>query len=156
MHACKGTVRACKRYSFSVEELTVHFCGEKERTIILCGMWSLWGSRNDRKHGKAPIDAVAAVNWALDVCFYLTSVQENAAGSTTVTAPQRWQRPPVNSVKINVDGAFVDHESSGGIGAVARDDMGEFLLATTRRLPAVASALAAEAEALRAGVQLIA
>jgi len=118
-------------------------------------MWSLWCSRNDGKHGKAPIDAVAAVNWALDVCYYLISVQGNAVGSTTVSAPQRWQRPPANSVKINIDGAFVDDESSGAIGAVARDDEGEFLLATTRRLPAVASALAAEAEALRAGVQLI-
>ena len=132
-----------------------NFCGEKEQTIILCGMWSLWCSRNDRKHGKAPIDAVAAVNWALDVCYYLIPVQGNAVGSTTVSAPQRWQRPPANSVKINIDGAFVDDESSGAIGAVARDDEGEFLLATTRRLPAVASALAAEAEALRAGVQLI-
>ena len=50
---------------------------------------------------------------------------------------------------------FSADESSGAIGAVARDAEGEFLMAMTRRLPAVASALAAEAEALRAGVQLI-
>ena len=54
-----------------------------------------------------------------------------------------------------MDGAFSADESSGAIGAVARDAEGVFLMAMTRRLPAVASALAAEAEALRAGVQLI-
>jgi hypothetical protein len=30
-------------------------CDERDRCIILCGIWSVWGSRNDRKHGKSPI-----------------------------------------------------------------------------------------------------
>jgi hypothetical protein len=40
-------------------------------------------------------------------------------------------------------------------GAVARNEGGEFLMAITRRLTRVASALSPEAEALRAGVQMI-
>jgi len=56
---------------------------------------------------------------------------------------------------VNVDGAFAADNNSGAIGAVARDDAGVFLMAVSRRLPVVASALAAEAEALRAGVHMI-
>jgi hypothetical protein len=46
-------------------------CAEKERCFILCGMWSLWTSRNDRKHGKSPIPLKQAINWAMDVCLHL-------------------------------------------------------------------------------------
>ena len=132
-----------------------NICGETDQSIILCGMWSIWRSRNDRQHGKAPINTGAAIDWALDVCFHLCSVKENTEGTKKTPTPQRWQRPPANTVKVNVDGAFAVAEGSGAIGAVARDAEGEFLMGMTRRLPAVASARAAEAEALRAGVQMI-
>ena len=57
---------------------------------------------------------------------------------------------------MNIDGAFAAEKNSGAMGAVARDVAGDFLMAMIRRLLAVASTLAAEAEArLRAGVQLI-
>ena len=57
---------------------------------------------------------------------------------------------------MNIDGAFAAEKNSGAMGVVARDDAGDFLMAMIRRLLAVASTLAAEAEArLRAGVQLI-
>nr|CAB3499250.1 unnamed protein product [Digitaria exilis] len=64
-------------------------------------------------------------------------------------------RPPGNTLKVNIDGAFDAEEESGAIGAVVRDAEGGFLMATTRWLPDVGSALAAEAEAPCAGVQLI-
>jgi hypothetical protein len=41
------------------------------------------------------------------------------------------------------------------IGVVARNDQGEFLMGMNRSLPDVSGPLAAEAEALRVGVQLI-
>ena len=37
-----------------------------DREIILCGMWSLWNSRNDRRHGKSPIEPGLAVDWAIE------------------------------------------------------------------------------------------
>lgn len=36
--------------------LEISFCKEKERGIILRGMWSLLNSRNDCRHGKTMID----------------------------------------------------------------------------------------------------
>jgi hypothetical protein len=37
-------------------------CRECDRSIILCGMWSLWTSRNDRKHRKSPIPMKVAID----------------------------------------------------------------------------------------------
>ncbi|KAF8672429.1 hypothetical protein HU200_049640 [Digitaria exilis] len=118
-------------------------------------MWSLWSSRNDRRHGKAPIEKVTAINWALDICFHLTSPNKSAEDPKVPPLVPRWQRPPGNTLKVNIDGAFDAEEESGAIGAVVRDAEGGFLMATTRWLPDVGSALAAEAEAPCAGVQLI-
>lgn len=81
-------------------------CGERDRSIILCGMWSLWQTRNDLQHGKAPIDTVAAINWAIDVCFQLSSTKEDTGSPRGLSTPQQWQRPPENALKVNVDERF--------------------------------------------------
>ena len=81
-------------------------CGVNDQTIILCGMWSVWRSRNDRRHGKAPIDMAAAIDWALDVCFHLSAAREKTDGNGGPSVIQRWQRPPAHTLKVNVDGAF--------------------------------------------------
>ena len=102
--------------SWSSALLEDRTCDEKYRAIILCGMWSVWRSRNDRQHGKAPIDMHAAINWAIDVCFNLISVKENEEVGRRPTRDQRWQRPARNTLKVNVDGAFTAEEISGATG----------------------------------------
>jgi hypothetical protein len=52
------------------------FCSEEDRGVILCGMWSLWRGRNDRRHAKRPIDPGAALDWALEVCCQLTRTKQ--------------------------------------------------------------------------------
>jgi hypothetical protein len=44
-------------------------CKEMDRAIILCGMWSIWRSRNDRLHGKSPIEMKAAIDWGFRDLF---------------------------------------------------------------------------------------
>jgi ribonuclease HI len=97
----------------------------------------------------------AAINWAVDVCFNLITVKDNEKGVREPLTIQQWQAPAVNTLKVNVDGAFLTEEGIGAVGAVARDSDGNFVMAISRRLPAVSSALAAEAVALREGVNLI-
>jgi ribonuclease HI len=50
---------------------------------------------------------------------------------------QRWQPPTVNTLKVNVDGAFLTEEGTGAVGAVARDSDGNFVMAISRRLSVV-------------------
>jgi hypothetical protein len=87
-------------------------------------MWSVWRARNDRQHGKIPINVRAAINWAIDVCINLIPVKENEEGVRRPTRVQRWQRPARNALKVNIDGAFTAEEGSGAAGAVARDSEG--------------------------------
>jgi hypothetical protein len=51
--------------TWAVDVLDDIICRDRDRSIILCGMWSLWNSRNDRKHGKSPIPMKLAIDWAL-------------------------------------------------------------------------------------------
>jgi len=57
-------------WSWTRDLLEDSFCKE-ERGIILCGMWSLWNSRNERKDGKTTVDPGSAIEWALEACFQL-------------------------------------------------------------------------------------
>jgi len=59
-------------WSWTRDLLEDSFCKE-ERGIILCGMWSLWNRRNERKDGKTTIDPGSAIEWALEACFQLAT-----------------------------------------------------------------------------------
>jgi hypothetical protein len=41
--------------TWNVDILNDKICAKKDRCVILYGMWSLQGARNDRKYGKSPI-----------------------------------------------------------------------------------------------------
>jgi hypothetical protein len=130
-------------------------CNEQEKYIILCGMWSLWCSRNDRNHGKSPITMKLAIDWALDVCFHLILSGDWDEPSDSPKKESRWQKPPAGFVKINTDGAFLSGTLSGATGSVIRREDGSSVTAMARQLPSVASALVAEAEARRDGIRLL-
>jgi hypothetical protein len=43
----------------------------KDAAVILCGMWSLWMARNDRRHDKVPLPVRIIVQWVVDIAFDL-------------------------------------------------------------------------------------
>ncbi|KAF8740105.1 hypothetical protein HU200_013821 [Digitaria exilis] len=138
-----------------IDLLDGSLCSELERNIILCGMWSIWQSRNDRHHGKKEIQLKLAIDWATDVCLQLMSaVSQKPNEHGRVVCPS-WSPPPPGQLKVNTDAAFSKDELSGATGAVVRRDDGSFVKAAARRLPSVASALIAEAEACRDGIRLV-
>jgi hypothetical protein len=116
-------------------------------------MWSLWNIWNDHYHGKKPNEVALAIVWAMDACFHLLISQENPHKELT-TRMEKWQLPPDGVLKINCDGAFLPGSSEGSTGVVLRKFDGSFLGASARWLPAVSSALVAEAEACRDGLRL--
>lgn len=102
------------------------YCSEKDRIIILCGMWSLWNTRNDIHHGKKPMEHTLAIDWALDACFHLLTSQQ---GSRQIQVNQvaRWSPPPEDVVKINCDGGFRVEDMTGSTGAMIRRSDGSFV-----------------------------
>jgi hypothetical protein len=107
-------------------------------------MWSLWNSRNDRKHGKSPIPVKLAIEWALDVCFHLILDTIRSIRSQASRTVVQWQKPEAGTVKINTDGSFQVESLVGATGAVIRDDNGAFLKAMVRQIPADGSLLMTE------------
>jgi ribonuclease HI len=145
--------KLCPR-TWAADLLDTSAGSEEARGIIMCGMWSLWNSRNDKRHGKAVIEPRQAIEWAVDVCFQLLS-DEKQPTEAVIQKAEAWSLPPEGHIKINTDGAFWAADCSGATGAVLRNTDGHFMKASARRLTSVASALIAEAEALRDGVRLI-
>ena len=122
-------------YTWTVDLLDDSYCLERDRGIILCGMWSLWNSHNDRRHGKVAIAPELAIEWAMDVCFQLMTDSLSHKKGAQDQVPEKWRRPPNGYVKVNTDGAFTAADYSGATDAV----------------DSVASALMTEAEALIKG-----
>lgn len=130
--------KLCPR-TWTMDLLNDGCCSEEDRGIILCGMWSLWCSRNDRRHGKTPIEHKLAINWAVDACFHLMTEANVQARDSPRVQSAIWSLPPEGSVKINSDGAFDAREMTGATGAIARGPGGVFLVEGSRWLPSVAS-----------------
>jgi ribonuclease HI len=117
-------------------------------------MWSLWNSSNDRRHDKKAIEPKQAIDWAVHVCCKLLPDGLQCNADARVQFAEQWRKPPTNH--INTDGAFCASDYTGATGAIIRDANGAFIAAAARRLNSVASALMAEAEALRDGARLAA
>jgi hypothetical protein len=103
-----------------VDLLTDKICAEKDRCVILCRMWSLWGPRNDQKHGKSPILLKHGVDWAMDVCFHLIKAVDHGDPNDGPSGEHQWKKPEPGYLKINTDGAYDINSMAGGTGAVIR------------------------------------
>jgi hypothetical protein len=131
------------------------WCREGERIVILCGMRSLWNSRNDNCHGKQPIGHVQAIDRVLDACYFLMTARSSSSRERAPVLVETWCAPPENVHKVNCDRDFLEDSKSGSTGAVLRRRSdGSFQRASSRWLATVASPLTAEAEACREGLQL--
>ncbi|XP_019089170.1 PREDICTED: uncharacterized protein LOC109127977 [Camelina sativa] len=65
----------------------------------------------------------------------------------------QWRKPPRGMIKCNYDGTFIQPDTEGQSGWIARDETGFFLSAGQNRRPPVGSALEAELQSLIAAMQ---
>jgi ribonuclease HI len=86
----------------------------------------------------------------------ILSMVANAAKLSNPMAGQseKWTRPAPRQVKLNVDASFYAESQDGSVGAILRDYQGQFLAASSKVLPHVASATMAEALAMKEGLLL--
>ncbi|KAF8694887.1 hypothetical protein HU200_037988 [Digitaria exilis] len=85
--------RLCPR-TCTVDLLDDSFCRTEERGTILCGMWSLWNSRNDRRRCKNRIEPRPAIEWGVDCCVQLLSDSKSHTNEMTAQPTELWRRPP--------------------------------------------------------------
>jgi hypothetical protein len=86
----------------------------------------------------------------------ILSIVTNAAKPprTTGSNDSRWTKPGPRQVKLNVDASFFEDEKAGGTSDVLRDYQGNFIAASCKYLPHVASSEMAEAIAMKVGLGL--
>ncbi|KAF8730397.1 hypothetical protein HU200_016973 [Digitaria exilis] len=92
--------------------LSSYLCSEKDPTIIVCGVWSLWSGRNNRRHGKVNRNTNAAVKHDATmiedlICLQLPTQIKPARGRCP------WQKLEVGWCKVNSDAAFVSESLLG-------------------------------------------
>ena len=87
-------------------------------------IWSWWGARNKLRDEGRKIDLASLVwrvrNTAGEFLQFFGAVKK-----PTVHAIVCWQKPPLDHLKINVDGSFNKENSVGGWGYVVRDSDGD-------------------------------
>jgi len=96
----------------------------KDAAIILCGTWSLWMTRNRRRHGEQGLPVKAAVQWATDTAYDLWQLSHPIKVAVTTSSQQTWQRPELGWVKCNVDASFYAGDGTAASGVVLRDQDG--------------------------------
>lgn len=128
-------------------------CSEQNAAIFLCGMWSLWMSRNKRRHDEPSIPMKKAVDWAKDTAFGLWSLSHLIKEKGQIRVPHYWRGPPPGWIKCNVDASFVPEERRGATGVVLRDQDGQVCGGRARWYDHCLSALSTEAIACRDGIQ---
>jgi ribonuclease HI len=120
----------------------------KEVVSVCC--WYLWWIRRRRTHNE---DVPPLYKCKLSIL----SITTNAARASK-TRPDglavKWVRPRPRQVKLNVDASFHEDTKDGAAGAILRDYKGDFIAASMKYIPHVASASMAEAMAMKEGLCL--
>jgi ribonuclease HI len=127
-------------------------CSSKDAETITTTAYAIWTNRNKEKRGDHHISPNKVACWVAGVLQEVSDATRRTDHNEKKLI--KWNPPPENTIKINIDGSFNPMTGTGATGCVARDSMGHFLAARSRWYNSVANALSAEALAYRDGVEL--
>ncbi|XP_017250744.2 uncharacterized protein LOC108221372 [Daucus carota subsp. sativus] len=99
--------------------------------------WSLWWRRNSWVWDRKIVSAFGVQSMALGLLQEWQSSQEELGGggrNRASSANRQWCKPPEGWIKVNIDAACHAQQGYIGIGSVARDENGQFLRASGRRI----------------------
>ncbi|CAO2827042.1 unnamed protein product [Amaranthus hypochondriacus] len=97
--------------------------------------WQLWKARNEAIFEDSQAPSRLCVRKASDwLQEYQKAVELGWSSTSSTHRVDHWHRPPVDFIKVNVDGAFTIAEDKQGIGVVARDSTGSVVLAGSKTL----------------------
>jgi hypothetical protein len=140
-------VRLCD-CSYPLEVLRLLLSLPKEQCMIgVAFLWCWWQERNKANHQERRLSE--------EEFSFLVKRHTDEWKSFLKKAPaspccdkKHWKPPPMDRIKINIDGAFHEDRGMGGWGAIARDSVGEPIFAAAGRVNTAADALHTELMAL--------
>jgi hypothetical protein len=78
-------------HSWASDILLNEVCSERERSLFIIGMYSLWMQRNNRRHGENQLPVRHAVQWVVDLAHDRLGNHLQRDGSSAMpTGPFTW------------------------------------------------------------------
>lgn len=106
---------------------------KEDLNIFAIGCWFLWNDRNNYIQGKSVPFFTSKVEWILKYYnSYIQATKDEVRGRGTVSqnslsSTQRWSKPPLGFLKLNVDATWKEDPALTGLGVVLRDSDGSLL-----------------------------
>jgi hypothetical protein len=141
--------------TWAKDVLHPEFCSSKTAALVVCGAWTLWTSRNARRHGRKVWEPGAAVQFLSTLLEELVSLKVPKEPRLPRRS-EKWRCPEEGWVKVNTDAGFDTTACSRSCGVVIRDHTGLVKAAAARWLDDVPGALTVEAMAAKEGLKLAA
>ncbi|XP_075475824.1 uncharacterized protein LOC142513002 [Primulina tabacum] len=131
---------------------------KEDMEVFAMRTWAVWHDRLQILHEKVPGCAQLDLEWSASL---LKDFKEARESLITAPAPkplpqlERWTRPPINTLKIEVDAA-VNFDTGGySIGGIVRDHDSQILFAFGKRISKPQSVVFAELLSIRDGMRLL-
>lgn len=138
--------------SWATDVLNMEICPASTAAWLVCGAYTLWTGRNNRRHGRKVWEPGSTVRFIASMIEELASLKVSKKQEAPIRRA-RWQPPEQGWLKVNTDASF-DPSFSGSTGVVIRDDDGVVQSGAARWLDDVPDALTAEALAAKEGMEL--
>lgn len=126
---------------------------EEKKLLTIALLWCWWNERNRGRHGERQL---RTEEFQFMVRRHVSEWMEFLAAKPSSHPSPRssWKTPPLDMVKINVDGAFFANTGKRGWGFICRDSAAEVHFAVAGAGQNYSNALHAETDALRHAVAL--
>lgn len=126
--------------------------GTREQLVLVALMcWNLWNRRNKWVWEKINVSGFGVRQGAMNLLSDWRNVQQEVTRNvvSSNTSLGHWSKPPSGWVKVNIDAASFEELNCTGVGAVIRDEQGEFVRARSRRIEVLLHPREAEALSLK-------
>ncbi|XP_024633515.1 uncharacterized protein [Medicago truncatula] len=120
----------------------------QQQVLAAMTLWSLWKSRNSKLWEATDTTPISIVTRAKDAINEWSCMQREKAPIHHANSVHSWIKPPIGTIKCNVDAAAFNNNSIMGYGMCFRDYTGTFLLGKSDFYHSSATVLEAESLAL--------
>ena len=122
--------------------------------LLLTCVWAMWSNRNEVRHGGTRKDGRTLFQWAMQYLDeYRVAVDLLLVPQMSVQHVQTWIPPTTLCLKFNVNAVVFAELHSVGVGIIAQDWNGRFVVAMCKKIQASLGPLEAESKAVEVGLQ---
>ncbi|KAL4297182.1 hypothetical protein GQ457_12G013370 [Hibiscus cannabinus] len=123
-------------------------------TFMLVLLWNIWNKRNRWVHQNQLIPPKLVADFAQMLIGEALDSHNGLPTLSADSAVTKWLKPELGSIKVNVDGAWLERGNLAAIGVVARDHNGLLIDARARRLEGSYTPEIVEAYAMAEGFRM--